>query len=145
MEYQQRVDEIAALVAGVAGAGVVHNRTRLAGSWEDYLKKFKDAAIDRINGWEVTRKGPVEIRPPDAIETYVLRKYHGIADADATDHTFQAHLDAVIRLFRDTHNLSFGSVPIGLRVITIDERSFGGVLVHFAECELGVVSDYDTF
>lgn len=142
--YQQRVDEIAAMIAALPGAGRVHNRTRLTTRWADYLAVFQD--VDgRINGWEVTRRTPTEPRPPRVLETFVLRHVYGLRDEDATDLTFQEHLDAAVRLFRDQPDLSFGSVPVGLHVVENDIRQFGDVLCHFAECELEVHSYYKTF
>lgn len=145
MNYSERVMEIAALVAAVPGAGVVHARSRMAARWGDFLRLFQDPDDQRIRGWEITRKAPVDPQPPDLIETYALRAYFGLQDAAETDLTFQAHLDDVVRLFRDTPNLSFGVVEYGVRFGTIDERMFGDVLVHYAEGELQVRLDYDLF
>lgn len=143
MTYQQRVDEIAALIATVAGAGIVHNRSRWVLDWGAFIGLFK-APDGHVNGWEITR-GPSEPTVGgDWIETYRLRKYYGLKDSDSSDLVFQEHLDSVVRKFRDTHNLSFGAVPIGVRITTIDERLFGNVLVHYAELSLGVTMEFET-
>lgn len=136
MNYQDRVTEIANAVAAVSGSGVVHNRSRLAPAWGKYTDRFKDPG-GKINGWEVTRKSGA---PGDTRwdEVYRLRKFYGLQDAASSDLVFQENLDAVARRFRDVPDLSFGSVPIGLTLLDIDERMFGSVLVHFAECELPV-------
>lgn len=116
----------------------------MSARWADFLRLFQDED-KRVCGWEITRKAPVSPEPPDLVETYALRHYFGLQDAAETDLTFQAHLDDVVRLFRDTPNLSFGVVEYGVRFTTIDERMFGDVLCHFAEGELSVRLDYDLF
>ncbi len=141
LEYEDRANEIKAVLDGVAGRHIVHNRIRLATDWGKFLSLFKDDD-GQVNGWDMTRQS-ASPEPPDWAEIWMLRHYRGLQDEHATDLTFQAHLDAVVRAFRDLPNLSVGSVPLGLKITETDERMMGSVLCHYAECELRIVLDYD--
>lgn len=140
-EYADRANEIKGVLDAIDGVGVVHNRIRLATEWGRFLELFK-APDGTINGWDMTRQAG-DPQPPFWEEVWMLRHYRGLRDEDATDLTFQAHLDEVIRAFRDLPNLTFGSVPQGLKIIETDERMMGSVLCHYAECELRIALDYD--
>ncbi len=146
--YQECVAAVAAVVAAIPGAGVVHDRTRFAADWGKYIQRFVDGS-GVVNGWEITRRS-ADPQPTDWNETYVLRKFRALRDEDASEHAFQEQLNAVARAFRDAPELQlasgqpFGSVPLGLRIVEADERMFGAVLCHYAECELLVITDMDT-
>lgn len=144
MDYRDRAQEIAGIVAAVADAGVVHTRERWAREWSAFLALFKDAD-GKIRGWEISRGPATPESAPDWIETWRLQHYLGLSDADATELDFQEHLDAVVRAFRDpiTSVLTWGAVPLGLKILVAEQRAFGGVLCHYALCELAVVMPYD--
>ncbi|MGH7459833.1 MAG: hypothetical protein ACREMA_02245 [Longimicrobiales bacterium] len=146
MTHEEKCNEIKTRLESLEGAGVVHNRSRLAIDWGKYLALFKDPN-GRINGWEISRSGELRLEPDLAHvnETFVLRKIYGVQDGAGSDLVFQEHINAAFRLFRDLHALTFGALPDGLTVTQIDERLFGDVLCHYAESELRVSQDIDTF
>jgi len=144
MTYTARADELKAAMATVAGSGIVHNRGRLAAKWELFLALFQDpTAGGRVLGWEITRKAGTPEEDPDWLEHWELRHYRSYEDAAASELAFQEHLDAMVRYFRDNPRLTWGVVPLGMEITLVDERSFGGVLVHYAECRLNVTCQYD--
>lgn len=145
--YTERANELVALIQGVAGAGIVHNRFRWAGNaWDKFLELFKDTNQGQpgpIRGWEMSR---ADGDPAGVLwtETWKLMHYLSFSDADASELDFQEHLNAVVRLFRGpAARLTWGAIPDGLKITTAEPRMFGGVLCHYAECELVVVVEYD--
>lgn len=143
MAYRDRVSEIAYAVQALPHAGIVHNRSRIATDWGRYIELFVDPATRRINGWEISRRAPSGTQDGSHWdELYVLRKFYGVRDSDESDLAFQESIDEVARWFRDHPDLRFGNVVVGLRIAVIDERMFGDVLVHYAECELPVSFHY---
>lgn len=140
MSYQARAGEVGAVLSANPSLGVVHSRIRLVNDWGKFIQHFKTAA-GRIDGWEITRRSGGE-EEGRWVETYVLRRYFGIDDSDATDLLFQESLDEAARRFRDA-TLTFGIVPGELRIEETQERVFGGVLCHYAECTLAVSMDLD--
>lgn len=144
MLYRARVAELVALLEGTQEAGRVYGWTRITGDWGRYIQLFRDAATGRISGWVVTRRAG---RPdsPRYQETWLLIRFVGLQDsdvaADASEILFQESLDSAIAAFRDGPNLSWGEVADGLELKVIEERKFGPVVCHYAECEV-VVSQY---
>lgn len=136
-DYTTRVEEIAALVSAIDGSGIVHARNRNTVNWGKFILLYQDTA-GRINGWQISRKAPAGTKDRRWEETYQLVKFYGIRDVDASDLTFQQNLDDVGRLFVDGLDLTFGSVAEGFRIPVIEERMFGDVLCHVAECEITV-------
>lgn len=134
--YSDRVSEVAAIVSAVSGSGLVHNRTRNTPDWGKFLLCFRDPG-GRINGWQITRRagGTAALRWE---ETYHLVKVFGMRDQDATDLTFQQNVDDVAREFVQGRDLTFGSVAAGFRITGIEERMFGDVVCHVADCEITV-------
>ncbi|HET7276133.1 MAG TPA: hypothetical protein VFI91_13270 [Longimicrobiaceae bacterium] len=141
MSYQERVTYIAGMLESLTDAGTVHNRTRMMANFGQFIRAFQDPGTGRINGWSVSRIAPTGEASPRWSETYRLTKFRGIEDAEASELAFQEGLDQAARLFRDQTELPFASIGEGLRITNIDERMFGSVLCHVAECEL-VVSLY---
>ncbi|HEX8276032.1 MAG TPA: hypothetical protein VF615_25570 [Longimicrobiaceae bacterium] len=138
MSYHERVEEIAGKLATLAGAGFVYARLRLVSDWGRYIALFRDPESQRVNGWQVTRRGPGQTpeRSTRWAETYVLHKLLGINDAEESDFAIQEQVDAAIRLFRDEPDLVHGSVQGALKLVSIEPRTFGGVLCHVGELEL---------
>lgn len=136
-DYTTRVEEIAALVRAVDGSGLVHARNRNTANWGQFILFFRDEQ-SRINGWQISRKAPAGTKDRRWEETYQLVKLYGIRDADASDFTFQTNLDDVGRVFVAGRDLTFGSVAEGFRIIAIEERVFGAVVCHVADCEITV-------
>lgn len=142
MRYRDRVAAIAALIRALPDAGVVHERSRMSAHWAEYVRHFQ-ADDKRINGWEISRRRALPDSPRWQ-DTYRLRRFYGIRDQDASDLAFQESLDEAIRALGAGADLTledgtpWGWVADGLRIQEIEERMFGEVLVHFAECELPV-------
>lgn len=126
------------MLATLDGAGQVHARSRLASDWATYVNLFRDPETQRVNGWQVTRRGPGSVPQQSTRweETYVLHKLHGVNDVEESDFTMQEQVDAAIRLFRDQPDLQHGSVQGLPRLVVIEHRTFGGVLCHVGELEL---------
>jgi len=135
MGYRERAEEIAAVLDGLGGSGVVHPRSRNTPNWAGFVQLFRDG--DVINGWQLTRRRG-EPQSPRWGETYLLTKIRGVHDASLSEFGLQDNLDEAVQAFRDGPELSFGHVADGLKINGVEERMFGDVLCHVAECELTV-------
>jgi hypothetical protein len=134
--YKDRVNEVAAIVAAVDGSGLVHSYTRNTPDWGKFLRYFL-ASDGRISGWQITRRSAATATQRWE-EVYHLVKVLAIHDDGASDLIFQQNLDDVAREFVQGRDLSFGSVADGFRITGIEERMFGSVVCHVAECEITV-------
>lgn len=143
MNYRERVEEIAACLATLPGAGQVHARNRVTTDWGQYLERFK--AEDRIAGWTVSRYStPDGEGDAHHLEVYTLIRIYGVHDASASEWDFQQSLDDAIVYWRDNPALSWGTVVGKLKLGTIEERLFGAeTLCHVAECVLTVAMYFD--
>lgn len=147
--------QIKAVVEAVSGAGMVYSYQRWASEYKAFLTLFKDTG-DKINGWVITRLQSRQNRmtqgEKERAHIYALRKYYGLNDADASELTFNSHIEAVVNAFNSEANESLNdtcltinpdwgpmSGAVGLQVEIIDMRMFGSVLCHFADCRLGVI------
>lgn len=143
--HKARAAEIAAILSGIAAAGVVHTRLRWASHWQKFLELFRDQSTQKlgpVRGWEITRHAGTPEGAPQWSEVWQLHYYLGLSDADETEYAFQDHLNAVVRAFR-TATLTWGAVPWGLKIVVAEPRAFGDVLCHYAMCELVVELEYD--
>jgi hypothetical protein len=138
VSYQERVQAITDAIRSVPDTGVVHDRQRFSADLGEYIAQYRDPETQRINGWEVTRKGGALLDPNSTRwgDVYCLLHFFGLQDAAATDHLFQQGVDDVVAHFRDNPNLPVGSVQGLVRILVAELRVFGGVLCHVAECEL---------
>jgi hypothetical protein len=139
VSYKDRVHELASVIELLPSAGVVYSSSRYAAELGKFIQLFKDGD-GRINGWEVSRRAGTWV---DGlwVETYVLRHYLAVRDADVDDQSsdmiFQNALDDVARAFIAA-DPSFGEITTGVVIGEIDERMFGNFLCHFVECLLDV-------
>jgi len=134
--------QIAIILAGVSGMGVVHEYQRWAATWEKFLDHFKDAD-NKINGCCISRAAtPAFRKTMPTIERehkYMIRCYYGLNDAAGSELIFQALVEGIQNEFDSGSNYSLGGYVLNsgpLQVRIIEPRMFGGVLCHFAELEL---------
>jgi hypothetical protein len=128
------------VLSGVNSIGKVYDYERWAKDWGTFIDLFK-ATIngkEHIRGWEISRSGPVndDGSTPRA-HTYKIRGYMSINDADATEKTFNALIEAIADAFRGDKTL--GGVALGhdfIQVDLIEPRMFGSVLCHYAELSI---------
>lgn len=120
--------------------GAVHTYERWAAEWKKFLDLFKDPTTGKINGWTITReKMSQAFIPGPGVErrhTFVIRGYFGLKDADGTEETFDALVEAIVDIFLPytTLNGKVEQVEAPLQVdIANEPRMFGGVLCHYCE------------
>ena len=134
--------QIYAILAAVPNVGVVHDYERWTADWAKFLELFKDPAGGRILGWEITRVSYSSIKlskiQEQVTHEFKIQGYMGMKDADRTDVLFNAIIDgAIAPAFRGNHDLNGACSETGaLRAETIDNRSFGSVLCHYADLRL---------
>jgi len=143
--------QIKTILSGVPGIGVVHEYQRWARDWTKFLNQFQDAD-GRINTWMFSRTVTPEKWLSNVeyirVYEYVIRGMYGLKDGDATELIFQGVVDRICAAFRDKATLNdacetivpeFGSLAgrAGIQVETVDVRTFGIVLCHYAELKLG--------
>lgn len=130
-------------LAAVTGIGKVYDYGRWAADWQTFINLFKTtvSAKDQIRGFEISRKAAPAVYDSNGEETtvhrYLIRGYMSVSDADASEKTFTALIEAVRAAFRFDFTLGGlceDSGPLSLDVQ--DERMFGGVLCHYCELSL---------
>jgi len=131
---------IVTVLSSVPGIGTVHAYERWAADWTAYLSFFKTEE-NKINGWTVSRRKTESDR--DTMPTlnrrhrFIMRGYYGLKDSAATEHTFQALVEAVQDAFEDQYLLNGTVINSGpVQVQVFENRMFGNVLCHYAELEL---------
>lgn len=137
-------DAIATILSGVSGIGVVHTRQRWTNK-TDVLKALyvKDGVL---NGWTIRRTSTQVSRlPGEETRTYQFRisGFYAFNDDDvaatASEQTFQELLDRIGDAFRSNVTLNNTAALSGpVAVVTVDDRTFAGILVHYAELSLPV-------
>lgn len=148
--------EIKTILEGVTGIGIVHNYERLSIDATKFLTLFKDTKTGKINGCmfrreKFTRQHGMGGRVAIA-HVFVLRRFTGLQDADATDISFDDVNELIADAFDteaaedlngkcDTIHPDFGpmSGAAGIQLDISEPRMFGNVLCHYAEMRLCAV------
>lgn len=152
--------QIKNLISSVTGIGRVHTFKRWGATDKDF-EAFA-ATGGRINAWFISRQSTAErwltTGEFNRAHVFALQGVYGLKDAEATEETFQALVDRVAGRFRsdagrtlnDTVESlapSFGEIAAqsevagaegGLQITAVEHRMFHDILVHWAECRLGV-------
>lgn len=135
-------EQIAAIVAGISGVGVVHEYERWTATWKDFIDLFQDDG-GKINGWMIRRIRTVEEDWGGSGQylrhhSFRLTGIYGLQDAIASEITFQDDIVepvcSALREERQLNDTADNSQPP--QVKTIEERLFGNVLCHYCEIEL---------
>jgi hypothetical protein len=143
MSLDQIRTQYKTILLSVPGIGVVHEYSRLATDWQKFLSMFENSD-GKILGWEITREsiGPVQKKlsglSPSSIADrphgMLIRGYHGLRDAVASEKTFQDLIDAILNKFLPLPTLNGAVVSAEeMTATTIIERQFGAVLCHYVE------------
>lgn len=157
MSLQDIREQIKVILTGVPGIGVVHDYERWSNDWNKFLAHYKDAD-GRINGCAFAREKWQErqstLGETEVAHIFVLRRIMTIMDNQATGISFDDNLEAMREAFRDKKTLNGACLTIdpywgpmdgavGLQGDVIEPRMFGGVLCHYAECRLGVITSQE--
>lgn len=134
----------------VSGIGVVHDYERYARSITDFRQIMTKTGSTTVNGWvihrESTESAQVVMGPKGQIErvhAYRIAGVYALDDANGSEKTFQAILDAIFAQFKATGTLN--STAISHKQIQIDsvtvtkEGEFGDDIYHTAELTLEVM------
>lgn len=151
--YLEIIADIRSQLAGVSGAGRIHDYGRWSADQKKFIELFsytpEGDGKTQIRGWEFTRVKRTEHNRGASFihHLFKLSGYMGLRDADATDIEFQILVDAVCDRFaaaeapRDRgYYYMNGDDPeqAAAQAEAIDARSFGGVLCHHADILLSV-------
>lgn len=151
-KYLEIIADIKTKLESISKIGHVHDYYR----WNNDTKKFIDLFVykpdgedQQVRGWEFTR-----IKAPEhksgafsRHHRFKLTGYMALKDSAETDKTFQQLVDDVCEKFRvaesgpiDTWLYLDGDNPDNspVQAETIDVRTFGGALCHYAEIFLSV-------
>ncbi len=131
----------------VIDIGKTYDYERWLKDWTKFINLFKSENHGQIRGWEITRAAAPEHQAGAFFRhhKFVIRGYMAIKDSDATDKTFQELVEEVCAKFRTAADGTAwfygdgdqsGDAPA--QVETIEARTFGGVLCHYAEIKLTV-------
>lgn len=125
------------ILSGVSRIGKVYDYERLAVDWAKFIRLFKYK--NKILGWEIGRRSATEDSTSVKTYKFVIRGYMGVKDSAATEKTFNALVESVAAAFRADKDLSGAALGHGyIQVETIDMRTFGSVLCHYAEMSIEV-------
>lgn len=141
MGWPEIREQIAAILASVEGVGRVHQYQRYRHNWKDIVSLFgfdNESGDTEINAWCITREKIDEPESSDSHDPtyhgFKVRGYLGLQDAVATEHDFQAIIDAIRAAFRVNYQLNNTAThTTPLQVPVIDIRMFGSVLCHYCE------------
>lgn len=136
-------DEIETLLKTVDKIGTVHTYLRHTTFWNEYLQRHVEAG--EINDWEITRtataqeliavQGSVGTEPyfHDTHSVLIIGRM-SLKDDEKSEQDFQELVDNVVAKFR-VNNLLNNKVllPKQAQVPVIEHRTFGGILIHYAE------------
>ncbi|MCE5265675.1 MAG: hypothetical protein LLG97_19375 [Deltaproteobacteria bacterium] len=151
--YLEIIADIRSKLAGVQDTGVIHDYGRWSADQKRFIDLFSWTPVGKetkqIRGWEFTRvKRTEHDRGAHFIHhLFQLSGYLGLRDKDASEIEFQLMVDAVCDAFavaeapRDRgYYYMNGDEPdqAPAQALTIDARSFGGVLCHHADILLSV-------
>ena len=135
--------QIYTILSGVTDIGKVYDYERWAADWTTFINLFKTtvADIEQIRGWEIGRRAAPEkvatLGRNERGHTFVIRGYMRVNDAQASEKTFNALIEAIADAFRS--NLEINGTAEHhdfLQAEIIEHRNFGGVLCHYAELVL---------
>jgi len=133
---------IASILGAVTNIGKVHDRERWSTDWSKFIAFFKTriSGADQIRGWEIGRRAPISETGDDTrTHTYSIKGYLGVDDGAQSEKTFSALIEDVAAAFRTNKTLNGAALGHDfIQVETLDTRSFGGVLCHYAELTLTV-------
>lgn len=136
--------QVKSILEGVTDKGIVHDYSRWARDWGNFLDLFKvSSPTDQIRGWEITRTSTPEVtetsRTNKQTHSFTIRGYMSLDDSAATEKVFQALVESVADAFRNKPDLNGVALNVSpLQRDVVDFRMFGSVLCHFAECTLNV-------
>jgi len=147
---------IKAILESVSNVGVVHDYERWAGTIPDVTTAFVTtiSGAKLVRGWTITCQSwtprwvaydedeEADGGLVDRTYVYKIRGYFGLKDADATEKTVFALVEAVCdaldadKTLHDEEAFEGQTPPATLTVF--EPRMFGGVLCHYAEITLEV-------
>ena len=140
---------ITAQLSGITGIGMVNGRTRYIADWAQFLDQFSVTigGVKQVRGWWVTLRRPAITQEPSAFGEKT-RTYHfvitgilGFQDSTNTESTFLQLVEAVLDAFDDETTLGVAGVIVrefDAQLMTLEERQFGSVLVHYGEITLAI-------
>ena len=148
MSFSDIKDEVANILKGVNGVGKVHKFRRHTTTWEEYFKRHVEDG--QVNDWEITRTGlndEISSIQNSAGVDPVFHDTHNVSiigylslvDAKESETAFQDLIDRITERFRKIDNSTLNGrliIPAFMQTPEIGHRSFGGVLVHFAQMTL---------
>jgi hypothetical protein len=142
--------ELKTVLEGVSGIGQVYDYLRWSNTEKDFKSIFK-ASNDKINAWQITRRGAAEnIYNQNHINiqehNMLIWGIYGAKDADASEKTFQDLIEAILAAIRTAGKgpqpLSGKALFVGPpQVEKVEHRIFSKLLVH--SCDIGLkVKEY---
>lgn len=130
--------QIYTILSDVTNIGKVYDYERWAVDWNTFINLFKTTinGKDQIRGAEIGRMAPVSDDMHRTIRnhTYFINLFMGVNDAEASEKTFNAIIEAIATAFRPDEQLALNGECLGIEYIKVDEldtRTFGSVLCHF--------------
>jgi len=139
-------------MAEVSGMGKVYGYERWAAPWTTFLSLFKTTG-NKINGWTISRVAAPQrqetLGEKERAHILLFRGVYGLDDSANTEATFQTQIESMVTKFNEDDNENLGgacltthpdwgpmSGLVGLQVDKVENRMFGTVLCHYAECRL---------
>ncbi len=141
--------QIYTILNAVTNIGKVYDYERLTADWNQFITFYKTqiGAVDQIRGCQISRKSVKEKKivlgigssSHEKTHVFLIRGFLGVSDASATEKTFNALIEAIATAFRTNKTLNSTAQDHDfIQAESIEVRSFGGVLCHYAEMTLTV-------
>ena len=103
MSLSRIYDGMETVLNTVEGMGNIHKYERYARNWSDVVDLLKDADSEKIHAWMISRKSTTTYKRTigeiEKAHVIGVRAVYGLKDADNTEGTFQALLDAAQEAF----------------------------------------------
>ncbi len=142
MTLETILTNIKTVLEGASGIGSVYKQEKYIFSEKQFKDKF--VSNSKINFWWLTRRGCREEIDSLGIRNtrwhrILITGYYGLKDADASEATYRALVEAVITALRNNNSLSGAAEQCKApQLITSRPATIYGHLCHKAEIELEV-------
>lgn len=117
--------QVKTLLEAVSGIGAVHDYERFSRSPAKWLELMRSSGI--VNGWEIHRAKTPSFRDNHPTmkrsHNFMISGIYELDDANESEKTFQAIIEAIYGKFRDNHTIGgtcINSDPLQVGDVSID-------------------------
>lgn len=150
MAYATILAKIKSEIEEITDIGIVNDYLRHSKDWTTFLNLFRPTGKTYIRGWEISRSATDEIYDDVNVTsrrtyTFLIRGYAQLDDSASSEKTFQGLLESICDKFRGNPTLDATATLTGpVQITSVDIKTFGSVLCHYAELSI-IIMERKTF